>query len=545
MTTSENLIYGTEFAYNGAPPPAQDKKKKPPTRLQYKFNRIANYIKNDPLQPAAIIGAILLGTTALSSAALMPMVGAGLGVAGAALMLTKGLRNKKKMNGATLTGLALGAAAIATPFTTPLLGVGMMMAAGLYMLTRTSDTVVNNVSAIGKKFNVNPILLGVGLGIVTSLPELFVSVGSLMSGMPDIGMGNIIGSNIANIMLVLGVGTAITPSRSKGVSWKFNTAAMLGSTAIFGAQMALGVLNPVVGVGMLALLGGYMYGAYKTAIKDQKTEEAEAKKSGVSAQAASKDDGGEDEDAAEQKMSKWFNFGAGLAGVGGLVFAADILVKSASTLAIGVGIPAAVVGALAVAIGTSLPELMVTIKAAKSGKTDMAMGNVLGSNVFNALMVGGAMAAASFFTGGMAGLAVPAAFGLGSGLGLLNLGMFAGAAALCAGALAAGKGSMKKWMGYAMIGLYAAFTAGSIMLGMSGGPAMDNQINAEPVDARPAVVQMVEQGREMTAPYTIAEDGAPVIETSRFMDADTTVETDAANSNTPQLDIRRAEFRPR
>ena len=386
--------------------------------------KIGKFMKNDPMQPLGIAGAVLLGTTALAT----PMLAS-----------------------------TVGAAAIA---------VG-----SIYLLTKTSDVVVNNVSALGKKWGINPLVLGIGLGIVTSLPELAVSIGSIMAGVPDMAIGNIVGSNIANTCLVLGAAAAIKPINSKGTSWKFNAAVMGGTTALFATQMAMGALSPIMGAAMLGGLGIYMWKAIKAGKKDEEL--------GLSADA-----GDDSDDDAEQKMSKWFNMGWGVAGVAGLVTSANLLVGSASALAIGLGVAPALVGALGIAIGTSLPELVVSVKAATAGKSEMALGNVLGSNIFNIMMVGGAVA--------LAGTAVPLAFGMGSALGLLNMGAFVGAAALSGAAMFLNKkkGSIKRWQGGLGLGLYAAFTAASVAL---GGSVTDANAESDKTQEPTEQVQQVEE----------------------------------------------------
>lgn len=390
------------------------------------------FLRGDFLQPAAIAGSVLLATTALATPVMATTIGAA--------------------------AVALGS---------------------IWLLTKTSDVVANNASALGAKLGIPPILLGIGLGIVTSLPELAVSIGSIMAGVPDMAVGNIVGSNIANILLVLGAGAAIKPVNSKGASWKFNTAVMLGTTALFAGQMAMGVLNPVMGGAMLVGLGAYIWRAAKVAQQDKKNGFAPDE---------------EDDNTAEGKMPKWFNAAWGVAGVAGLVASAKLLVTSASITAIGLGVTPALVGALGVAVGTSLPELAVTVKSALQGKSDMALGNILGSNIFNVLMVGGALA--------LAGTAVPLAFGLGSAMGILNIGAFVGAAALSATAMFMNKskGSIKRWQGGLALGLYTAFTAASVALDPGAADAEKNKTAA----TEPTVIEQPQQQREGFAPARLA-----------------------------------------
>lgn len=170
----------------------------------------------------------------------------------------------------------LGATTIGDPLLSTTALAGGAMLGSFYLLSKTSDIVVDNAQALGNKLGISSLALGTILGAVTSMPELFVSLGSIASGTPEIGVGNIVGSNIANILLILGATALISPIRSEGTSWKFNTAVMGGATALFGAQMATGMLSPLAGGAMIGGLGAYMAGSYMFMKKDQKaTEEAE------------------------------------------------------------------------------------------------------------------------------------------------------------------------------------------------------------------------------------------------------------------------------
>jgi len=350
------------------------------------------------------------------------------------------------------TSIMLGTTALATPVLGSMIGTGLLTAASIYLLTQTSDVVVNNATALGKKIGISPLLLGVGLGVITSMPELAVSAGAVLQGQASLGIGNIVGSNIANLLLVLGITATIKPIKTTGLSWKFNTAVMCGATALFGAQLVAGSLNPLMGITMIGALGAYIYGSLKTQkIDAEKTANDKTKQKKDFNRASTTTE----EELPEQKLPTWFNGVMGVAGIAGLVASADVLVSSASTLALGIGINPALVGAIGIAIGTSLPELMVNVKSALKGDTEMAIGNILGSNIFNVLMVGSVLAFAS--------TTVPLSFGLGSALGIINLTALGASAALATGALFAGKGKLKRAHGVVALSLYGAFTAASAL----------------------------------------------------------------------------------
>lgn len=398
----------------------------------------------------------------------------------------------------------LGATAIGDPLLSTTALAGGAMFGSFYLLSKTSDIVVDNTEALGAKMGIASLALGTILGAVTSMPELFVSLGAMMSGTPEIGVGNIVGSNIANILLILGTTAMINPIRSKGTSWKFNTAVMGGATALFGTQMALGMLNPALGAAMLVGLGAYMYGSYKFMKRDQRLEDdktpvepasmpkwmkAAWEKSGMStvskklkavfnsmSSAKPNSEKGLSKDTQRlENAPKWFNATLAAAGIAGLIFSADFLINSASTFASGMGVSPALIGVLAVAFGTSLPELVVNVKAALKGQTEMAVGNILGSNIFNIMMVGGALSLGS--------TAVPEAFGLDTNMGLLNMTALGASAGLLATTLLAGKGKIGRWQGLAALALYAAYTASSIYL--SGSEPVDTAM----LDTAPVAIE--------------------------------------------------------
>jgi cation:H+ antiporter len=386
----------------------QPKKKKSPdnNNLSDKFN-LFTHLKKDYLGGLSVVGATLLGTTALSSTLLTSTVAATAG-----------------------------------------------LAASIALLAGTSDVVVDNAKALGNKIGWSPLLVGIGLGAVTSFPELFVSVGSIMQGSPELGIGNIVGSNIANILLILGATAALKPMQAKDNSWKFNLAAMAGCTAAFGTQMAMGVLTPVAAGAMFGVLGLYMMGSYKLMKRGK-----------------SKDKDSDDGKAKKDKNPSWFYGLYGLAGGCGLFLAADLLIKTASTIGTNIGVSEAVIGSLVMAFGTSLPELVVSLKSAFKGSPEMAIGNVLGSNIFNILMVGGAIALSS--------VAVPAAFGTGTALGVLNLTAFGASAAFLGARMLMNKGSITRTDGIIGLGLYGAFTAATVAFAGSSAPEIATTITTK------------------------------------------------------------------
>lgn len=378
--------------------------------------------------------------------------------------------NKEPVKVSLLSSVLLGTTALSTPLINSTIGAGALLAGSLYLLSKSSDVVINSASQFGKKLGMSPLMLGIGLGAMASVPELFVAVKSVMSNTPEIGISQLVGANIAHVFLILGAAAAFAPNgigKGKGLGWKFNTLAMAGTTLGFGAALATGALTPMMGAGMCAAALAYVGGNFWINKKDAKTF-------GVPVESLIHNHAGghcnhdhgyhhnhghnsHDHEHHAKAVPLWLGGAWSAAGMAGLVYSAHHAVDSASHLALNTGISPATVGALAIALGVSLPELTISVKAAMKNQTDMAVGNVLGCNIFNLLFVGGAM--------GLAGTAVPASFSVASTLGQFNLAALGTSAGLMSAALLSGQGSIKKWQGYAALGVYAAYVSTSVALG--------------------------------------------------------------------------------
>lgn len=356
---------------------------------------------------------------------------------------------------AIAASIFLGTTALTAPLMATTATAGLVMAGAFYLLAKSSDALIDHSAAAGKKLGFSPLLVGLTLGALTSAPEFFVSLGAIAKGSPELGVGNVVGSNIANILLILGVTAAIKAlPKAEGTGWKFNNMAMMGATGLLGAQLLTGFMTPAVGAVMLGLAGAYL-------VKSALVNKADMAATQTSEPAFSE---GHTIHEAE-KVPGWLNAIWGGAGLAGLVYAADMLVDSASRFATGIGVSQALVGTLAVAVGTSLPELMVNIKAALKGDAAVGLGNILGSNIFNVLVVGGAVAAA--------GATVPDSFSPTTLPGALNLAAFGGSAALLGRTLIKNGGAISRKEGIAAMGLYAAFVAASMMVdGGASAPAV-------------------------------------------------------------------------
>lgn len=244
----------------------------------------------------------------------------------------------------------------------PVLGV----VAGLALLTVSADQFVAGAARIAAALRLSAVVIGaVVIGFGTSAPELVVSAIASAQGSLDIAVGNIVGSNVANLSLVLGVAALVTPIVVGSNVLRREAPLSLGVTLVFAALVQGGVSrwNAVV-------LGGLLVGALTLILRS----------------ARDGDDvltGEVDEYLGDEPPSLPREWTRTLLGLLGTLAAAQILVSSATTIAAEVGLAEGFVGLTIVAIGTSLPELATGVQAARKGETDLIVGNLLGSNLFN------------------------------------------------------------------------------------------------------------------------------------------------------------------
>jgi cation:H+ antiporter len=246
---------------------------------------------------------------------------------------------------------------------------------GLIYLVLAGDLLVRGAVALSKKARISPMV--VGLTVVafgTSAPELFISLGAAFKGHPNIAIGNVVGSNIANVLLVLGLPALIYPVLCNQESLGRDTALMIAASLLFTVFCFSGSLGPIEGVVMFAFMIVIVARAIGTASRGSKAEvEAEEELERVLGLPGRK------------RMIILFL----VLGVIGLPLGANLMVDGAVEIARSLGVSDAVIGLSLVALGTSLPELGTTVVAAFHRHSDVALGNVLGSNLFNILAIMG------------------------------------------------------------------------------------------------------------------------------------------------------------
>jgi cation:H+ antiporter len=245
---------------------------------------------------------------------------------------------------------------------------------GLAVLVRAADAFVDGAAGLSRRFGLSPVIVGaVVIGLGTSVPELLVSVIAAASGDASLGVGNVVGSNIANLSLVLAVAALVTPMAVR--SSIIRREAPISFLAVAAFALALqGGLTRVDGVLLLLALVVVMIVTVRSASRAGNEELAE-----------------EVEQVLAEVPARRVVL-LTVVGLLGTALGAQLLVDGAVGLATELGLSEGFVGLTLVAVGTSLPELVTAVQAARRGEDELIVGNVLGSNVFNSLLVGGAIA---------------------------------------------------------------------------------------------------------------------------------------------------------
>ena len=242
----------------------------------------------------------------------------------------------------------------------------LLLAFGFVLLVKGADWFVDGASGIAAKLHIPQLVIGLTIvAMGTSAPEAAVSISAALKGSADITIGNIVGSNILNILIILGLASVIVPIAVAKSTIRVDIPFMLGITAVL---LVLGwdeTITLVDGLILLVLFAGYLgYMLYM------------AKKGG-----------GEGEEIKDLKL--WQALLYTVIGLALIVWGADVAVDAATALARIFGLSERFIGLTVVALGTSLPELFTSVVAARKGNADIAIGNIVGSNIFNILFVVG------------------------------------------------------------------------------------------------------------------------------------------------------------
>jgi cation:H+ antiporter len=281
---------------------------------------------------------------------------------------------------------------------------------GLLFLLGGGEVLLRGAAGLAARLGLSPLLIGLTVvAAATSMPELVVVVTSGIQGVPDLGVGNVIGSNIANILLILGVAAVLWPIATRPEHVLRDGLVLLGATLMFTVFALIGGVGRIDGAVMLVALMAYLVFSYLSdrringAVRNETPSPATAEAAGPEAgspEVANPDTPGDAgalpdprglaESPARARLATALVFV--VTGVGALIGGSQLLVDGAVVIAQRLGVSDAVIGLTLVAVGTSLPELATAIVAGMRRHSEIALGNVLGSNVFNLLLILGLLA---------------------------------------------------------------------------------------------------------------------------------------------------------
>ena len=301
---------------------------------------------------------------------------------------------------------------------------GILLVLGFAMLIKGADWFVEGASGIADRFGIPQLVIGLTIvAFGTSAPEAAVSISAAMKGNADITIGNVVGSNILNILIILGLTAVICPIAVQKSTFKYEIPyVILVSVAMFGLGYFDQTVSRVDGIILWVMMIVYMIYLLNMAKKGEANAEAAVK---------------------EEKKPIWKLLILVAVGLVLIVWGSDVTVNAATNIALAFNVSERIIGLTIVALGTSLPELMTSVTAARKGKADIAIGNVVGRNIFNILFV---VATTAVIT--------PVVYAESF---LVDSVMMIESAVLLWLCLLGKEKKLKRWAGAIMLGLYAGY----------------------------------------------------------------------------------------
>lgn len=260
----------------------------------------------------------------------------------------------------------------------------LLIALGFVLLVKGADFLVDGASGVAKRFHIPEIIIGLTIvSIGTSMPELFVSITSAINGYSDMAIGNVIGSNLCNLLLILGISAAINPIIFKKETKLIEIPICLGVSIVFLILANIGnSISRIDAIILIALFIGFICYTIMMAKKGEDFDEISEEEKQRSA-----------EEGKKRKII--VNIIYIIVGIIALKIGGDLVVEYSEKIAKMFNVSDKIIGLTIVAIGTSLPELVTSVTAALKKNSDIAIGNIIGSNIFNMLLIIGAAAAIS------------------------------------------------------------------------------------------------------------------------------------------------------
>lgn len=244
----------------------------------------------------------------------------------------------------------------------------LLLAAGFFLLVKGADYFVEGAAGIADKFGIPQLVIGLTIvALGTSAPEAAVSITAALKNNAEITIGNVVGSNIFNVLIILGITACIVPVAVAVSTIRVEIPFMIGITfLLMGIGMTGNIISFADGILLLVVFAAYLIYLFRMALKNRKTEEEE-----------------------QEKRPAWKLISFAVAGLALIILGSDVTVDAAVEIAGFLGVSERVIGLTIVAMGTSLPELVTSVSAARKGKADIAIGNIVGSNIFNILFIVG------------------------------------------------------------------------------------------------------------------------------------------------------------
>lgn len=312
--------------------------------------------------------------------------------------------------------------------------------AGLILLVAGAEVLVRGAAKLAAQFGISPLVIGLTVvAFGTSAPETAVSVQAALNGSGDIAIGNVLGSNIANVLLILGVTALVAPLVVSRQLIRLDVPIMIGASLVTFGLAWDGELSRLDGTLLFTAVVAYTLFLIISSRREKKAEADDefAKEFGL--------------DAPAKPYASLINAGLVIGGLVLLVLGSNFLVEGAVSLARALGLSELVIGLTVIAIGTSLPELATSILAAFRGERDIAVGNIVGSNIFNLLCVLG-----------LASLVSPQAISVSAQALAFDFPVMIGVAVACLPIFFVGY-SISRWEGVLFLGYYVAYTLYLIM----------------------------------------------------------------------------------
>lgn len=304
----------------------------------------------------------------------------------------------------------------------------ILLALGFVLLIKGADRFVDGSSSVAARFGIPQLVIGLTIvAMGTSTPEAAVSITAAFSGNADITVGNIVGSNILNILIILGLSSVIVPIAVARSTVKYEMPFMILVTALLLLLGLDGTLGFADGIIMIAFFAAYLTYLFLMAKRDKTVQH-------------------EEESAKQISLPKAVVFV--IIGLAMIILGSSVTVNAASSIAEMLGMNERFIGLTVVALGTSLPELFTSVSAARKGNADIAIGNIVGSNIFNIL-----------FICGISALIIPVPFAQNF---VFDMIVAIAAAILLTICCMIGKHQLKRWAGVLMLVLYAVYFAAII-----------------------------------------------------------------------------------